>query len=498
MLHRIVIHTLASASLLLAACQSPDVERAPQSSMRAAQRPNVIVIVVDDLRWDELGVAGHPYLETPNIDRLARDGVQFSNAFHAVPLCSPNRASILTGQYPSRHGIIDNVARNRMSHRLETFPQALQREGYETAFFGKWHMGNDPTPRPGFDEWAAIPGQGRTINPELYEDGRIHTVEGYITDVLTDRAITFIERERTGPFFIYIGHKAIHPDARQLDDGSVDLSVPRGYVPAPRHMGRYESEVFPRRPNVISSLEELRDRPALLRALTNKHSDEIVDEFGEDELDFGSSEETIRRRAEMMLAVDEGLGRIVEALDTHGILDETFVLFTSDNGFFYGEHGLSLERRMPYEESIRTPLLVRYPALAQAGTQIDELVASVDIAPTVLDIAGAPIGDHIQGRSFTTLLEGNSTDWRESLLIEFYTYENPFPWLVDMDYKAIRTDRFKYVHWMQYPDEGELYDLVEDPYEMRNLIDDPGMADVVSDLRTEMAAAVLDMLGIVR
>jgi len=498
MLRRIVTHTLASASLLLVACQSPDVERAPQSSMRAAQRPNVIVIVVDDLRWDELGVAGHPYLETPNIDRLARDGVQFANAFHAVPLCSPNRASILTGQYPSRHGIIDNVARNRMSHRLETFPQALQREGYETAFFGKWHMGNDPTPRPGFDEWAAIPGQGRTINPELYEDGRIHTVEGYITDVLTDRAITFIERERTGPFFIYIGHKAIHPDARQLDDGSVDLSVPRGYVPAPRHLGRYESEVFPRRPNVISSLDELRDRPALLRALTNKHSDEIVDEFGEDELDFGSSEETIRRRAEMMLAVDEGLGRIVEALDTQGILDETFVLFTSDNGFFYGEHGLSLERRMPYEESIRTPLLVRYPALAQAGTKIDELVASVDIAPTVLDIAGAPIGDHIQGRSFTTLLEGNSTGWRESLLIEFYTYENPFPWLVDMDYKAIRTDRFKYVHWMQYPDEGELYDLIEDPYEMRNLIDDPGMANVVSDLRAELAAAVLDMLGIVR
>ena len=320
----------------------------------------------------------------------------------------------------------------------------------------------------------------------------------YLTDVLTDRAITFIERERTGPFFIYIGHKAIHPDARQLDDGSVDLSVPRGYVPAPRHLGRYESEVFPRRPNVIASLNELRDRPALLRALTNKHSDEIVDEFGEDELDFGSSEETIRRRAEMMLAVDEGLGRIVEALDTHGILDETFVLFTSDNGFFYGEHGLSLERRMPYEESIRTPLLVRYPALAQAGAQIDELVASVDIAPTVLDIAGAPIGDHIQGRSFTTLLEGNSTDWRESLLIEFYTYENPFPWLVDMDYKAIRTDRFKYVHWMQYPDEGELYDLVEDPYEMRNLIDEPGMANVVSDLRAEMATAVLDMLGIVR
>jgi N-acetylglucosamine-6-sulfatase len=214
-----------------------------------------------DLGWDELGVAGHPYLETPNIDRLAREGAWLTNAFHAVPLCWPNRASILTSQYPSRHGIIDNVARNRMSHRLETFPGALQRAGYETGFLGKWHMGNDPTPRPGFDYWSAIPGQGRSIDPELYEDGRIHTVEGYITDVLTDRAVKFIERERdrerTQPFFLYIGHKAIHPDAVQLDDGSVDPSGERGYVPAPRHLGRYEETVFPRRPNVASSPEEL-------------------------------------------------------------------------------------------------------------------------------------------------------------------------------------------------------------------------------------------------
>jgi len=459
-------------------------------------RPNIVVIVVDDLRWDELGVAGHPFLETPNIDRLASEGAQFSNAFHAVPLCSPNRASIMTGQYPSRHGIIDNVARNRMSHRLQTFPQALQREGYRTAFFGKWHMGNDPTPRQGFDEWAAIPGQGRTTDPELYEDGRIHEVPGYITDVLTDRAISIIEGDREQPFFIYIGHKAIHPDAIQLDDGSVDLSQPRAYVPAPRHRGRYEEEVLPRRANVISSLDDLDDKPALRRALTAKHSAEMLEMFGEEELDPYSSEETIRRRAEMMLAVDEGLGRIVAALDAEGILDETFILFTSDNGFFYGEHGLSVERRLPYEESIRTPLIVRYPAVATAGLRLDALVASVDIAPTVLEIAGVPIGGHIQGRSFVPLLLGSDTDWRESLLIEFYTYENPFPWLLDMDYRAIRTKDYKYIHWMQYPDEAELYDLVADPYETQNLIGDSRMSGVVRDLRAAMAQAVLDAMGL--
>ena len=497
MVHYMPRSILIAALLTFTACQPREAEEAGGDSVASGQRPNVIVVVVDDLRWDELGMAGHPYLETPNIDDLARDGAWLANAFHAVPLCSPNRASILTGQYPSRHGIIDNVARNRMSHRLETFPQALQRAGYETGFLGKWHMGNDPTPRPGFDYWSAIPGQGRSIDPELYEDGRIHTVEGYLTDVLTDRAVAFIEKERDReqPFFLYMGHKAIHPDAVQLDDGSVDPSGERGYVPAPRDLGRYEEMVFPRRPNVASSPEELTDKPALRRALERKHSDEMIETFGSI-LDLGTAEETIRRRAEMLLAVDESMGRIVDALDAKGILDETFIIFTSDNGFFYGEHALSVERRMPYEESIRTPFIIRYPAVVNAGSQIDELVVSVDIAPTVLDVAGAPIGDHIQGRSLVPLLLGTAENWRQSAFIEFYTYENPFPWLLDMDYRAIRTDRYKYIHWMQHPDENELYDLEQDPYEMQNVIDDPRMAGVVSDLRAEMAAAVLDVMGL--
>ncbi len=495
MLRLISLAAVTVVLLVSTACQSQD-DDATRASLDPNRRPNIIVIVVDDMRWDEMGVAGHPYLETPHIDELANDGAFFSNAFHAVPLCSPNRASILTGQYPSRHGIIDNVARNRMSHRLETFPQALQSDGYVTAFFGKWHMGNDPTPRPGFNEWAAIPGQGRTVNPELYEDGRIHTVDGYITDVLTNRAISVIESVRDQPFFIYIGHKAIHPDAIQLDDGSVDLSRPAEYVPAPRHRGRYEESVFTRRPNVILSPEELTGKPALRRALLAKNSAEVVETFGLEELDPGTSEETIRRRAEMLLAVDDGLGRIVGALEGRGILDDTFILFTSDNGFFYGEHGLSLERRLPYEESIRAPLLVRYPPLARAGSRIDELVTSVDIAPTVLDVAGLPIKKQVQGRSLVPLLRGADTDWRQSILIEFYTYENPFPWLVDMDYRAIRTRQFKYIHWMQHPDENELYDLVEDPFEIENLISDTRLEGVVADLRDLLDTAVLDAMGL--
>lgn len=461
----------------------------------ANNRPNVIVVVVDDLRFDEFGAGGHPYLETPHIDRLATEGVMFSSAFHAVSLCSPNRASIFTGQYPSRHGIIDNVARNRASHRLQTYPRAMQAAGYETGFIGKWHMGNDPTPRPGFDYWAALPGQGKTIDPDIFEDGQLHRVEGYVTDLLTDRAVAFIEREREAPFMLHIAHKAVHPEAAQRDDGSSDPTINRTYTPAERHKGRYEEQVFTRRPNVVMSPDDLVGKPALQRSLRFRDSPESVAEFSFF-LDPGTSEETIRRRAEMILSVDDGLGRIIEALEVKGILDETFILFTSDNGFFFGEHWLSQERRLPYEESVRQPILIRYPPLATQGETLDDLAMSIDIAPTVLDVGSATIGKHIQGRSLLPLLRGERAGWRESVLIEFYTHENPRPWLMDMDYRAVRTDRYKLIHWMQHPDERELYDLVEDPYEMNNLIADPAMQGLASDLEDELANLVLEAMSI--
>ena len=453
-------------------------------------RPNIIMIVVDDLRWDELSVAGHPYLETPNIDRLAAEGAMFTNAFHSVPLCSPNRATILTGQYPSRHGIIDNVSRARASHRLQTFPQELSRSGYETAFLGKWHMGNDPTPRPGFDYWVAIPGQGRSTNPELYENGEIGVVEGYLTDVLTDRAVSFIERRRDAPFFLYIGHKAIHPDVQQLDEGSADPSTSLGYVPAPRHRGRYAGREFPLRPNAVGSLDELTGKPALRRALSRK--------LASSKEQLRVSQQKIRDRAEMLLAVDDSLGRLLATLAKSGELENTVILFTSDNGFWYGEHFLTVERRLPYEESIRTPLLVRYPPVVKPGTRIDHLGATVDLAPTILQLAGATIGDHIQGRSLVPLLSGTADGVRDAILIEFYTYENPFPWLLDMDYRALRTSRYKYIHWMQHPDENELYDLQEDPYEIHNLIAQPGMQTLVAELRQKLRLEVLRASGLTR
>ncbi len=198
----------------------------------------------------------------------------------------------------------------------------------------------------------------------------------------------------------------------------------------------------------------------------------------------------------MLLAVDEGLGRIISALEERGELDRTLIVFTSDNGFFYGEHGLTSERRLPYEESIRNPLLMRYPPLIAAGSRPSALALTVDIAPTVLEVAGAPVGDHIQGRSLVPLLRGETADWRESILVEFYTYENPFNHLVEMDYRAIRTDRYKYIHWVKFPAMDELYDLTADPYELDNLADDPAQAAVVRRLRNDLGRLSLEALGL--
>ena len=191
------------------------------------------------MRFDEYGAGGHPYLETPHIDALAASGATFRNAYHTTPLCSPNRACILTGQYASRHGIVDNTSRSYASHRLRTFARELQRAGYETAHVGKWHMGNDPTPRPGYDYWVSFAGQGDISDPELFENGRLQRVPGYITDLLTDRAIEFATRARRKPFMVYIGHKAIHPQIVQRDDGTVDVSTQPGLHPrctAPRQV----------------------------------------------------------------------------------------------------------------------------------------------------------------------------------------------------------------------------------------------------------------------
>jgi arylsulfatase A-like enzyme len=453
--------------------------------------PNLIVILIDDLRFDELGITGHPYLETPHIDRLGREGATFTNVFHTTPLCSPNRACILTGQYASRHGIIDNVGRDQASHRLPNFHLALQARGYETAHVGKWHMGNDASPRPGYDYWVSFPGQGKLVDPELWEDGALRPARGYITDLLNERAVAFVRRPRTKPFALFFAHKAVHPDILQRQDGRMDASHIGGYIAAERHRELYTGRVYPPRPNVRPLEEVAKSKPALrsLFALRETEASQAILA----KMDAGTQEE-IRKRAAMMASVDEGVGMLREALEQSGQLDDTCIIFLGDNGFFFGEHGLTVERRFAYEEGIRTPFLVRYPPRVAAGSRVDDVIIALDIAPTLIELAGGRPGPHVQGRSFLPLLDGKREGWRRSFLVEYYS-EGAWPWLVGMGYRAVRTERHKYISWTHH-DTAELYDLTTDPYEMTNLADDPAHAKIREELHAELRRLTADAFGL--
>ena len=470
--------------------------------MARQRKPNFLIVLIDDLRFDELGICGHPYMKTPHIDRIGHEGARFTSAFHTTPLCSPNRASILTGQYASRHGIIDNVARDAHSYRLPNYHVILQRLGYETAHVGKWHMGNSGGPRPGYDRWVSFPGHGSIVDPVLNIDGRERQHKGYITDLLNRHAVDFLKKKRRKPFALFLAHKAVHPDAFQAADGTIDLSK-GGYRAADRHKNLYKGERFPLPPSAVPSAEVVKQKPAWKEAFelrVNKASRAVLDGIG------AGTQEEIRLRAAMMASVDEGMGDIFEVLEANGELDNTFVLFLGDNGYFFGEHGLGPERRFAYEEGIKSPFLVRYPAWFKPGTVNDDLVLALDIAPTLVDLAGGKTADcrTMQGQSLRPLAAAAKSGkrpkgWRSSFMCEYFS-ENAMPWLVGMSYKAIRTKRHKYIHWTQKSLDGiecdELYDLERDPYEMRNQIGKRSERGLVARLRKQLATLVARSVGL--
>ncbi|PIB37789.1 hypothetical protein BFP75_19890 [Maribacter sp. 4G9] len=459
------------------------------------KHPNIIVIVVDDMRYDEWGGGGHSFLKTPTIDKLANEGTRFSRAYHTVPLCSPNRASILTGQYPSRHGILDNTSRNQASFMLDLFPKYLQSAGYKTAHVGKWHMGNSPKPRPGYDYWLCMEGQGKTYDPKLYEGDQEYQYEGYITDIFTEKSVDFIKKSADSPFFLYIGHKAVHPEAVQRDDGTTDLSVPKAFIPADRHKGTYSNEEYKRSISysVTGLVEE--GKPVIQNAFKIRSTTIENDSLWIPAIDLGVSDTSIRDRAEMMLAVDESLEKIWNTLKELKIDDQTTIILTSDNGYFFGEHGFSLERRMPYEESIKAPLLIKNASIKNPVSVVDGLVLSIDIAATALDIANIEIPNSIQGKSLLPLIKGETEAIRLGAFVEYYSHENPFPWTAQLDYRVVVDDRFKYIKWLRF-DEAELYDLVNDPFEQHNLIHQPAYATIVAQMQNQMKNLQLEALGL--
>ena len=459
---------------------------------KSAPKPNFIVILIDDLRFDEFGAGGHPYMETPHIDRLARQGAIFERAFHTTPICSPNRASIMTGQYASRHGIIDNVARDAMSHRLPNYHLALQKLGYETAHVGKWHMGNDGKPRPGYDRWVSFDGHGRLADPQLNVDGAYEKRSGYITDLLNEEALAFVKKPRQKPFSLFLAHKAVHPDAEQAADGTLSLI---GYVPAQRHRDLYQGRVFPRTPNMLAPEQVAKSKPAWAEAFELKKSAKARALLAP--IHAGQQEE-IRLRAAMMASVDEGVGQLLAALEQSGQLDSTLILFLGDNGYFFGEHGLGPERRFAYEAGIRSPFVLRFPPRVKAGTRLKQLVVTQDIAPTLLELAGGKPGEHIQGRSLVPLFGKPPRAWRKSILIEYWA-EQALPWLVGMSYKAVRTDRHKYIRWLNRSRNGELdelYDLEGDPWELNNVCADRAYGATRKRLTAELRRLVAESAGL--
>ncbi len=428
----------------------------------AAPRPNVLVIITDDQRWDALGCLGNPLLKTPNLDRLAAEGARFANAFVTTSLCSPSRATMLSGLYAHRHGVLNNFT--EYPDTLPSYPKSLHQAGYETAYFGKWHMGEtNAAPRSGFDFWMGHAGQGRYFDNEWNINGRREFIKGYYTTVITDHAVQWLQGRHDKPFLMILGQKAPHggpiePEpkyAHALD--ATPVGKPANYDAWRDGKPAWLAEAWPTWHGAGGPLYNYRDYDKFVRAY------------------YGT-----------LLSVDDSVGRVYAALKKTGQLDRTVIIFTSDNGFALGEHG-RVDKRTMYEESIRVPLLVRYPPLIRPATVINEMVLNLDLAPSVLDLCGASSLKNIDGRSWKPLLTGRPRGWRDSWLY-FYNYENEFPYTPNV--RGVRTDTWKYIrypHGDGHPDrhKAELYNITEDPLETHNLIAEPSAAGRLKELRKE-------------
>jgi N-acetylglucosamine-6-sulfatase len=411
-------------------------EGEPPRVRRVERPPNVIFILSDDHRWDAAGFEGHPFIETPALDRLAEEGVRFTRAFVTSSLCSPSRASFLTGTTPHRHGVWNNFT--PWSDDNRTFLEYLGRAGYRTAFIGKWHMpGNLPELR-GVNHvvtFSHVEGQGTYTDCPLVVDGRSEPSRAsYLAEELTNRALAWIESNRDAPFALYLSHKNVHapftPDAPEAGAYAREPVA----IPAEAHPWSHMTD---------AQYVHLNPQP------------------------LGAS---LRRYGEAVTSLDRQIGRVLDALDEWGLTRDTFVVYTSDNGYLWGEHGL-VDKRWAYEESIRIPFLVRHPGGGHApAAVVDRLVLNVDVAPTLLDLAGLARPDRMQGRSLLPLLRDPDGAWRDAIHYSYF-FEPPYPTPTQ---EAVRTDRHKLVVYQGRP--PQLFDLVRDPGERHNRIDDPALA----------------------
>lgn len=432
---------------------------------------NVILVLSDDHRYDFMGFMPQApdFLETPAMDRMARQGAHLANAFVTTSLCSPSRASILTGQYMHHHHVVDN--QRPVPPGTTFFPQYLQKAGYTTAFIGKWHMGHErDDPRPGFDHWVSFPGQGVYFDPALNVNGARVETKGYITDILTDQALQWL-REGRGekPFFLYLSHKAVH--------------FP--FQPAPRHALRYAQKPVPYPETMANTEQNYRTQPRWVRE--RRYSIHGVDHMETGRFDndpVPDFDQLYRDYAATVHGLDENLGRLLEYLDSSGLSRNTLVLYMGDNGFELGEHGF-YDKRDAFEQSIRVPMLAYAPGMIPAGTKIAEMVLNIDVAATILEACGVAAAQsaRMDGRSFLPLLLGRQIPWRDHILYEYH-WEWNFP--ATPTTFAIRTDRYKYVFYHGVWDDNGFYDLQTDPLERHNLVGVPAYQEQVKAMQAQL------------
>lgn len=474
------IDNLITVAALLGS-QVPLSSAQPGHQQAFRQTRNIVFILSDDHRYDYMGFMHKiPWLKTPSMDRMAAEGTHIRNAFVTTSLCSPSRASILTGMYSHSHKVVDNSS--PLPSGLTFFPQYLQKAGYQTAFFGKWHMGNDTgDPQPGFDHWEGFRGQGEYWNPRINVNGKWvqYTDSIYVTDLITEHAIDFMKKvPKDKPFFVYLSHKGVHDN----------------FSPAKRHKGMYAGKelVLPASFNTpeyfITPLPSI--DPVTGKAASGKkyYGEAMMPDWVKNQreswhgVDYSYHgrpwDVQVRNYCETLSSVDESIGAVLDYLHEAGLDENTLVIYMGDNGFAWGEHGL-IDKRQFYEESVRVPMLVRCPALVKGGTVIQNMVQNVDIAPTILEFAGLTNPEQMVGYSFIPLLQGKEVPWRDKIFYEYY-WEYDFPQTPTMH--GVRTDRYKYIRYHGVWDTNELYDLQEDPAETRNLIASPEHQTLIHEL----------------
>ena len=426
----------------------------------AADRPNFLILITDDQRYDALGVVQRelgergrfPWFETPHMDRLAAEGVRFRNAFVVNSLCAPSRAVMLTGRYNHLNGVASNFRPFPADN--VTYATLLQRAGYVTGYFGKWHM-DSQRERPGFDFFASFVGQGQYFDCPLLVQGVETATTGWVDDVTTDHLIQFIRENsrKERPWLAVLGFKSPHGP----------------FTPPERAKERFAGCLAKRTPNFDV-------RPPYLGAGRNP-TKPVADEVAPGEVPVNLD------YFRCISAVDDCVGRILEALDQCGVADNTLVIFQSDNGFYLGEHGLG-DKRSAYEESLRIPLLARYPRAIPKGLVRNEMVLNLDLAPTILDFAGVPIPREMQGQSWRPLAEGKQIPWRKAWLYEYFAEKQRNSRVPDI--VAVRTESAKLITYPGHEDWTELFDLKTDPYETKNLYNEPSAAKLRAELEAEL------------